>query len=577
MRVFGWKKSTIAIGVLVLIVLIILPSDNNQTTSLVKDSILTMRHNRPPKYTTEKNEIQTQTSLPDGYKTWRMHGILPDPPEILTPDKAPLGRNVSDHREAECKNAMYNLNSLPSASVVIVILPKEKPIPVLRTIHSVLARTPPAILAEILLLTDSDRDARHWCDDPEIAVKDNSGESLVMFFLAKGYIRSLPKTRVIRPPGKRKGLLGCRSYAVQQAMGESLTFIDSHVEVEDGWLEPMLDILRVNTHSISFPRLDWEDYDTWNIHKGGIGCTLGFLWSPLSEHTIPDRADARRQNQVTDPIASPALFGAVFSVHKKGFLELGGFDEEFGYGGSDNLELAFRTWMCGGRVMCAPCSRVFVVFYKHSGVGIAPGHFYGRNKLRVADLWMDEYAQIVKASVSKPPPDASGPLTERAALRNTLQCKSFQWYLDNVYKENEITDINQDIVGVGMFKNLGSNKCIDTMGKISFDQTIGLYGCHGHGSQQLILLRRGIIMPYNKMEICLKKDLKWGRCGNPNAPPRHEIAWIFHAEKKTITSKLTSECLSVRDSKLLMTSCSGSPEEMWELGKLVDFVDRMKS
>eukprot|EP00039_Didymoeca_costata_P013658 m.211445 g.211445 ORF g.211445 m.211445 type:complete len:116 (+) comp15838_c0_seq11:932-1279(+) len=95
----------------------------------------------------------------------------------------------------------------------------------------------------------------------------------------------------------------------------------------------MLDILRVNTHSISFPRLDWEDYDTWNIHKGGIGCTLGFLWSPLSEHTIPDRADARRQNQVTDPIASPALFGAVFSVHKKGFLELGGFDEEFGYGG----------------------------------------------------------------------------------------------------------------------------------------------------------------------------------------------------------------------------------------------------
>jgi polypeptide N-acetylgalactosaminyltransferase len=42
---------------------------------------------------------------------------------------------------------------------------------------------------------------------------------------------------------------------------------------------------------------------------------------------------------------SPVLFGAVFTVHRQAFLDRGGFDEEFGFGGSDNLELGFRTWM----------------------------------------------------------------------------------------------------------------------------------------------------------------------------------------------------------------------------------------
>ena len=63
------------------------------------------------------------------------------------------------------------------------------------------------------------------------------------------------------------------------------------------------------------------------------------------------------------------------AVPRSFFLRIGGFDPEYGYGGGENLELSFRTWMCGGSVVCAPCSRVFIVFYKKHTNGAKRGHW----------------------------------------------------------------------------------------------------------------------------------------------------------------------------------------------------------
>ena len=57
-----------------------------------------------------------------------------------------------------------------------------------------------------------------------------------------------------------------------------------------GWLEPMLREIENDPRAITFPQLDWGNPGPeWRLNKGGIGCTLGFLWNPLSEHEVAEQ------------------------------------------------------------------------------------------------------------------------------------------------------------------------------------------------------------------------------------------------------------------------------------------------
>lgn len=55
----------------------------------------------------------------------------------------------------------------------------------------------------------------------------------------------------------------------------------------------------------------------------------------------------------------------------------------------------------------------------------------------------------------------------QAQLKTRLQCKSFQWFLDNIYPENEITSL-QDVKALGNFRNEGgkNDSCLDTMARM---------------------------------------------------------------------------------------------------------------
>ena len=52
------------------------------------------------------------------------------------------------------------------------------------------------------------------------------------------------------------------------------------------------------------------------------------------------------------PYRSAALVGCAFAVSKQHFFGIGAFDEGMNVWGGENIELAMRNWMCGGRVRC---------------------------------------------------------------------------------------------------------------------------------------------------------------------------------------------------------------------------------
>ena len=70
-------------------------------------------------------------------------------------------------------------------------------------------------------------------------------------------------------------------------------------------------------------------------------------------------------------------------------------------------------------------------------------------------------------------------ITARTELRNNLQCKSFSWYLENVYRDLHVPDADDMAFGAvsqGQY-------CLDTLGSLN-DGRVGIYSCHGTGGNQ---------------------------------------------------------------------------------------------
>ncbi|KAH7967343.1 hypothetical protein HPB49_024182 [Dermacentor silvarum] len=121
------------------------------------------------------------------------------------------------------------------------------------------------------------------------------------------------------------------------------------------------------------------------------------------------------------------------------FFQMGGYDPGMNGWGGENLELSFRIWMCGGRLVVVPCSQASSAAVGHVFRSLRPYTIpnekdsHARNTKRAAEVWMDDYRYIFYERKPVFNELDAGDLTERKKLREDLNCHNFRWYLEHIF------------------------------------------------------------------------------------------------------------------------------------------------
>ncbi|XP_074551167.1 polypeptide N-acetylgalactosaminyltransferase 5 [Halichoeres trimaculatus] len=467
---------------------------------------------------------------------------------VYLSDKIPVDRAIPDTRPRKCVMDLVH-DDLPSTSVIFCFV-DEVWSTLLRSVHSVLNRSPPHLLKEIILVDD-------------FSTKEYLGENL------DKYMSQFPKVRIIRLK-ERQGLIRARLAGAAVAKGEVLTFLDSHVECNVGWLEPLLERIYLDRKKVPCPVIEVvSDKDMSymfvdNFQRGIFKWPLVFGWKPVPKEYIK-----KNNMTVADPIRCPVMAGGLFSIDKKYFYELGAYDPGLDVWGGENMEISFKIWMCGGEIEIIPCSRVGHIFR-----GKNPYKFpkdrqktVERNLARVAEVWLDEYKDLFYSHgyqhlLNKNFIDI-GNLTEQIELRKKLKCKSFKWYLDNVYPDMVAPLTKAD----GLVFNLGLRKCLSLQNNSLLFEICDLAKQSQHfnysWTRQIRHQGQCIAPPLRPQGYTLQP------CDNS----RSELVWIHRYSRTSLWQHLMSKSFSQRlcleaglkGETLIINTCDPSNSyQQWE-------------
>ncbi|XP_077404405.1 polypeptide N-acetylgalactosaminyltransferase 12 [Vanacampus margaritifer] len=489
-----------------------------------------------------------ELTLSDDEKLRQEESISKHQINIYVSDKISLHRRLPERWNPLCRDLRYDYDSLPSTSVVIAFY-NEAWSTLLRTVHSVLETSPDILLKELILVDD-------------FSEPDHLKEPL------EEYLSGLRKVRLIRAT-KREGLVRARLLGASVSTGDVLTFLDCHCECHQGWLEPLLHRIKEEPAAVVCPVIDSIDWKTFKyLGNAGEPQIGGFNWAMVfTWHMVPEHERERRRSPV-DVIRSPTMAGGLFAVSKNYFAHLGTYDTGMEVWGGENLEFSFRIWQCGGSLEVHPCSHVGHVFPK--------GAPYSRktalsNSVRVVEVWLDQHKEVYYNRNRHARWEKFGDVSARRHLRDKLGCKSFRWYLDNIYPELYIPEDRPGFFG--MLQSVGKKDfCLDYNPQGDSKRVI-LYNCHGMGQNQFFEYSSDGAIHYNMGDLCVEGDnistyLTVQMCGKHKQPVLAHQEFLLK-EGGSLLHVASNKCVEALDKMAdggpapALRPCSGSPQQKW--------------
>ena len=470
--------------------------------------------------------------------------------DIVRSDKIAMDRTVKDLRNPDCFQVQYDEN-LPLTSVVIIFY-NEAPSVLVRTVVSVINMSPTEAIKEIIL------------------VDDFSGKEQISKTLPEFITEMMPPFVKLVRTKERSGLTRARMVGSDLAKGDVILFLDSHCEASPGWLEPVLQRIKDDDTNVVMPSHDiigakeFNFFGSTTVYNQGI-----FNWHLLHTWQGLPRFDAAKIKTKADPVRSPTMAGGLFAISRRFWEFLGKYDPGFQVWGGENLELSFKVWMCGGRLDIIPCSHVGHVFRDSQPYSLRNAMTW--NQKRLAEVWLDEYKEIVYSYLPHLKYVDAGDVSDRIELRKSLNCKNFGWYLKNVVPDMYVPSLKNN--GEGIIKLKNQNKCLRGSGATK--KVVAAITCSPK--------KRKIFEYTDQNEIrysfnyCLEvqgefQGVKMETC-NGNHKQKFQLTseGLFrsvHGNNQCLTAQKNDETSNVLSTGVIMSSClDNSNRQKWEFVK----------
>jgi GT2 family glycosyltransferase len=189
--------------------------------------------------------------------------------------------------------------------------------------------------------------------DFEIVLADNASSDGSVAWVTDEY----PRIKIVRHPENYAFSKG-NNAAVPAASGELLLFLNNDVEVESGFLTPLVRELMSDPEvaAVQPKLLQFEDRSRFE-YAGACGGYLDRFGYPFTRGRVFDHMEADR-GQYDNATDIAWASGAAFLVRRQTFLDAGGFDERF-YMHMEEVDLCWRLYRMGYRIRVQPASSVY--------------------------------------------------------------------------------------------------------------------------------------------------------------------------------------------------------------------------